>query len=85
MALLLEHLGAQVFAVHVGNDTHRDFLRADGFAFVLVGAVTEAFFVHGTHQVAGAAVALDGVAYVIGGTHGCGGDRLSEEVVTLSF
>ena len=34
---------------------------------------------------AGAAVALDGVAYVIGGTHGCGGDRLSEEVVTLSF
>ena len=33
----------------------------------------------------GAAVALDDVVYVIGGTHGCGGDRPSEEIVAVSF
>src|ERR1035437_7826733 len=38
--------GDAVVAVHAGDVFHADFLRAGGFALVLVGAIAESFGVH---------------------------------------
>src|SRR6185437_3434166 len=38
--------GGEVFAVELGDELHADFLRAGGFALVVVAAVAETFAVH---------------------------------------